>query len=123
MYVGDKINTKSRDTLLRIRKAHMKLNKGDIVQFLRTIPKFSVLSFTQKILEKADKSDPSKSLLPRFDFETMKYKYLGKCEEFIEKVTTGQEKQYVIGREPELSIECTINKIVGVPNVIDEKAP
>lgn len=54
MYVGDKIKLKSsqRDTLLQIRKAHMRLNTGSVFDMLRLIPKFSSLSFTQKILEK-----------------------------------------------------------------------
>ena len=61
MYTGDKLNSdpndpngakdRARDTLLRIRKAHMKLNSQQVIGTLRLIPKFSVLSFTQKYLE------------------------------------------------------------------------
>jgi hypothetical protein len=46
MYVGDKVQLKSRDTLLRIRKAHMKLNIGSVFDMIRLIPKFTTLSFT-----------------------------------------------------------------------------
>jgi hypothetical protein len=46
MYVGDKVQLKSRDTLLRIRKAHMKLNVGSVFDMIRLIPKFTTLSFT-----------------------------------------------------------------------------
>lgn len=46
MYVGDKIDVKSRSIILEIRKAHMRLNAKSVIDMLRLAPSFTTCSFT-----------------------------------------------------------------------------
>ena len=73
MYVSDRLDVKSRDTLLRIRKAHMRLNVTSVFDTMRLIPSWCSMSFTQPKLEKEKKLRPSQSLMPKFDYTSMKY--------------------------------------------------
>lgn len=83
MYAGDKIDAKSRNTILAIRKAHMRLNTKGVIDMLRLAPAFTTCSITQKFLEKEQVCRPSSNLIPQYCQKSLSYKDLAKVADYV----------------------------------------
>jgi hypothetical protein len=87
-----------------------------VIGTLRLIPKFSVLSFTQKYLEQTgNKYAASQRLISKFDSKTMKYSDLDRAKEY--ERLAAKPKEFVSKNQPNVGLECLIKEIVGVPDL------
>lgn len=115
MYVGDKIDVKSRSTILAIRKAHMRLNSKGVIDMLRLAPAFTTCSITQKFLEKEQVSRPSLHLIPQYDQKSLSYKDLGKVRDYLSALQNKTEREFITGNKPVWGFECAVSEITNVP--------
>ena len=113
MYVGDKIDVRSRTLILEIRKAHMRLNARSVIDMLRLAPRFVTCSITQKSLEKEQTFRPSYGLLPQFDQKTLKYKEMGRVADYS---TLGQN-ELITKNKAVWAFECQISEVSNVPSL------
>lgn len=120
IYTGDRlnINSTSKDTVMKVRKNHTKINSLDVFDMFRRMPNSFQTASTKQLVEVQRQSTPSAGLLPAYDFKNMRFGNIGEMKGYL--ALKDDKKKYLKDEEARknfTAIGISLSEIVGVPNL------